>query len=159
MSETVLNAVGTSAAGTVPTPRKTVSLKYLDWLYIAIGLSVLIFGPLTLEYPDGYEDVWTTAKSLNTNDVLILAVLGILIAILGFLDYRNTKSTANKPYFAAIIIILGIALIPLYSYYGAFTGLLGNNYDLSGLSMAGILLVFAGLGEIYLLRKQKSMPM
>ena len=156
MSETVLNAVGTSAAGTAPAPRKTLDLKYFDWLYIFIGVCVLIFGPLTLEYPKGYEDVWTTASSLNTTDVAILAVLGILIAVFGYLDYRNTKSKANKLYYLPIIIVLGIVLIPLYTYYGAFNGLLGNNYDLSGLSMAGFLLVFAGLGEIYMMRMNKS---
>jgi peptidoglycan/LPS O-acetylase OafA/YrhL len=155
MSETVLNAVGTSA-GTYPAPRKSIPLKYFDWLYIFIGLAVLIFGPLTLYYPKNYEDVWTPATNLNTTDVAILAVLGLLIAIFGFLDYRNTKSKANKLYFIPIIIILGIILIPLYSYYGAFNGLLGNNYDLSGLSMAGILLIFAGLGEIYLIRRPSA---
>jgi peptidoglycan/LPS O-acetylase OafA/YrhL len=155
MSETVLNAVGTSA-GTFPASRKSINLKYFDWLYIFIGLAVLIFGPLTLYYPDNYEDVWTPATNLNTTDVAILAVLGLLIAIFGFLDYRNTKSKANKLYFIPIIIILGIVLIPLYTYYGAFNGLLGNNYDLSGLSMAGILLIFAGLGEIYLIRRPSA---
>jgi hypothetical protein len=153
MSETVLNAVGTSATGTVPTSRKSIDLKYFDWLYMFIGLGVLIFGPLTLEYPKSYEDVWTPATNLNTTDVAILAVLGALIAIFGYLDYRNTHSKSNKLYFIPIIIILGIALIPLYTYYGAFNGLLGNNYDLSGLGMAGLLLVFAGLGEIYLIRR------
>jgi peptidoglycan/LPS O-acetylase OafA/YrhL len=156
MSETVLNAVGTSAAGTVPTPRKSIDLKYFDWLYIFIGIAILIFGPLTLYFPDNYEDVWTVATNLNTTDVAILALLGVLIAIFGFLDYRNTKSKSNKLYYIPIIIILGIALIPLYTYYGAFNGLLGNNYDLSGLSMAGILLVFAGLGEIYLIRRPSA---
>ena len=135
------------------TPRKSVSFKYFDWLYIFIGLSVLIFGPLTLYYPKSYEDVWTPAASLNTTDVAILALLGVLIAVFGFLDWMNTKSHKNKLYFVPVIIILGIVLIPLYTYYGAFNGVLGNNYDLSGLSMAGILLIFAGLGQIYLMRK------
>ena len=157
MSETVLNAAGTSAAGTVASVQpKTMNLKYFGWLYMFFGACVLIIGDLFLEYPGAYKGVYTPAKSLDTTSVAILSVIGILIAILGFLDYRSVKSNSNKTYFAAIIFILGIALIPLYSYYGAFTGLLGNNYDLSGISMGGFLMVFAALGEIYLLRKQKS---
>jgi len=156
MSETVPNAVGTSAAGTVPTLRKSIDLKYFDWLYIFIGVCVLIFGPLTLEYPYAYNNDFTVAKSLNTTDVAILAVLGILIAIFGFLDYMNTKSKSNKLYYAPVILILGIILIPLYTYYGSFNGVLGNNYDLSGLSMAGILLIFAALGEVYLIRRPSA---
>ena len=155
MSESVLNAVGTSAAGTGPTPRKPMKLKYFDWLYIFTGLSILIFGPLTLYYPKAYAGNYAVATSLNTTNLAILAVLGLLIALFGFLDWRNTKSMSPKPYFAAIIIVLGIVLLPLYTFYGAFNGLLGNNYDLSGLSMGGFLLIFAGLGEIYLMRQPR----
>ncbi|MDG6954141.1 MAG: hypothetical protein JRN33_04060 [Nitrososphaerota archaeon] len=153
MSEKVLNATGASATGIGPAPRKSINLMYFDWLYILIGLSILVFGPLTLYYPKSYEDVWTPASSLNTTDVAIIALLGVLIAVFGFLDWRNTRSKSNKLYFVPVIIVLGIVLVPLYTYYGAFNGLLGNSYDLSGLGMAGILLIFAGLSQIYLMRK------
>ncbi|MDG6981232.1 MAG: hypothetical protein JRN51_09020, partial [Nitrososphaerota archaeon] len=116
MSEKVLNATGASATGIGPAPRKSINLMYFDWLYILIGLSILVFGPLTLYYPKSYEDVWTPASSLNTTDVAIIALLGVLIAVFGFLDWRNTRSKSNKLYFVPVIIVLGIVLVPLYTF-------------------------------------------
>lgn len=155
MSETVLNATGTSAAGTVaPAPTRTFNLKYFGWLYIFLGLAIILFGYLTIEYPKGYENNFKAATSFNGTEFGVIAVLGLLILIVGYLDYNSVKSMTKKIYFPAIIFILGIALIPLFTDYGAFNGLLAsNNYDLSGVSMAGLLLVFASLGEIFLMRK------
>lgn len=161
MSETVLNAAGTSAAGAVgAAPMRTLNLRYFGWLYIFFGLCLLIFGNLFLEYPNAYEGVYTATSSLNTTAVAVISVLGILYVILGYLDYRNTKSMSNKIYYAVILFVLGIPLIPLFTDYGAFNGLLASNaYNLSGISMGGVLVVFAALGEIFLLRKQRSMHM
>jgi peptidoglycan/LPS O-acetylase OafA/YrhL len=144
MSETVLNAVGTSAPATAMAQQKGVNMKWFPWLYILIGLAILIVGPATMYQEGGW----------STTDYGIVAVIGILVTAVGFMDFRNIRSMANKPIFAAILIILGIILLPLFTYYGAFNGLLGNDYNLSGLSMGGFLLIFAGLGEIYLLRKK-----
>ena len=157
MSETVLNAAGTSAAGTVAgAPVRTASLKFFGYLYIFFGLALLVFGDLFLYYPLAYKGVYTPATHLNMTAIAIVSILGILYAVLGFLDYRNTKSKANKIYYAAILFILGIPLIPLFTDYGAFNGILASNaYNLSGISMGGLLVVFAALGEMYLLRKQK----
>jgi vacuolar-type H+-ATPase subunit I/STV1 len=160
MSETVLNAAGTSAAGTVaPAPMRTFNLKYFGWLYIFFGLALIIFGYLTIEYPFDYKNDFTPTSSFNTTDFGVLAVIGLLVLIVGFLDYRSAKSMSTKVYLPAVIFVLGLILIPLFTYYGSFTGLLGNNYNLSGASMGGILLVFASLGEIYLTRMKKSSSM
>jgi len=155
MSETVLNAAGTSAAGTVaPAPMRTFNLKYFGWLYIFLGLALIIFGYLTIEYPYDYKGDFTTTSNFSSTNFAIIAVLGLLILIVGFLDYRSTKSMSNKIYFPAVIFILGLILIPLFTDYGAFSGVLAsNNYNLSGVSMGGLLLVFASLGEIFLMRK------
>jgi len=154
MSETVLNAAGTSAAGTVaPAPMRTFNLKYFGWLYIFLGLALIIFGYLTIEYPGDYKGDFTPTSSFSTTDFGVIAILGLLVLIVGFLDYRSTKSMSNKIYFPAVIFILGLALIPLFTDYGAFNGVLAsNNYNLSGVSLSGLLLVFASLGEIFLMR-------
>ena len=159
MSETVLNAAGTSAAGTVgAAPMRTENLKYFDWLYIFFGVCVLVFGNLFVEYPGAYKGVYTAATSLDTTSIAILSILGILYVVLGYLDYRNVKSMSYKVYYALVLFILGIPLTVLYTDYGAFNGLLAHNaYNLSGISMGGLLIIFAALGEIYLLRKQKPM--
>jgi magnesium-transporting ATPase (P-type) len=158
MSETVLNAAGTSAAGTVTgAPTRTINLKFFGYLYIFFGIALLVFGNLFLEYPKAYKGVYTPTASLNTTAVAIVSILGILYAVLGYLDYRNVKSRSNKIYYAAILFILGLPLIPLFTDYGAFNGILASNaYNLSGISMGGLLVVFAALGEMYLLRKQKQ---
>ena len=155
MSETVLNAAGTSAAGTVaPTPMRTFNLKYFGWLYIFFGLALIIFGYLTIEYPYDYKGDFTPTSSFNATNFGVIAVIGLLILIIGYLDYRSTASKSNKIYFPAIIFVLGLILIPLFTDYGAFNGVLAsNNYNLSGVSMGGLLLVFASLGEIFLMRK------
>jgi magnesium-transporting ATPase (P-type) len=157
MSETVLNAAGTSAAGTVtPMGPRTFNLKYFGWLYIFLGFCIIIFGYLTIEYPKAYDNNFTATSNFNWTNFGVIAVLGLLILIVGYLDYRGVKSMSSKIYFPAIIFILGIALIPLFTDYGAFNGILAsNNYDLSGISMGGFLLVFASLGEIYLMRTKK----
>ena len=155
MSETILNAVGTSAPGTVPgAPMRTINMKYFGYLYIFFGFCLLIFGDLFVYYPGAYKGVYTPAASLDTTSLGIISVVGILVLVLGYLDFRNVKSMSYKMYIPAIIFVLGLILIPLYSYYGAFTGLLGNSYNLAGISMGGILLVFASLGEIVLMRKK-----
>jgi hypothetical protein len=155
MSETVLNAVGTSAAGTVPgAPMRTINMKYFGYLYIFFGFCLVVFGDLFVYYPKAYEGVYTPAASLDTTSLGILTVVGILTLVLGYLDLRNVKSMTSKTYIPAIIFVLGLILIPLYSYYGAFNGLLGNSYNLAGISMGGVLLVFAALGEIVLMRKK-----
>jgi vacuolar-type H+-ATPase subunit I/STV1 len=155
MSETVLNAAGTSAAGTVaPAPMRTFNLKYFGWLYIFFGLMLIIFGYLTIEYPLDYKGNFTPTSNFSSTDFAVIAILGLLVLIFGFLDYRNTTSMSNKIYFPAVIFVLGLILIPLFTDYGAFNGVLAsNNYNLSGVSMGGLLLVFASLGEIFLMRK------
>ena len=154
MSETVLNAAGTSAAGTVaPAPMRTFDLKYFGWLYIFLGIVFIIFGYLTIEYPGDYKGNFTPTSSFSSTDFAVIAVIGLLVLIVGFLDYRSTKSMSNKVYFPAIIFILGLILIPLFTDYGAFNGVLeSSNYNLSGVSLGGLLLVFSSLGEIYLMR-------
>jgi magnesium-transporting ATPase (P-type) len=160
MSETVLNAAGTSAAGTVSMAPRTFNLKYFGWLYIFFGISLIIFGYLTIEYPLDYKNNFTPTSNFNTTNFEVIAILGLLILIVGFLDYRSVKSKSNKVYFPAVIFILGLVLIPLFTDYGAFNGVLASNqYNLSGVSMGGLLLVFAGLGEIYLMRMKTSMGM
>ena len=155
MSETVLNAAGTSAAGTVAgAPVRTIKAQYFGYLYMFFGFCLLVFGDLFLEYPKAYEGNYTPAASLNTTAVGIISVIGMLVLVLGYLDYRNSKSSSFKIYIPAVIFILGLVLIPLYTDYGAFNGLLGNSYNLSGISMGGLLLVFAALGEIVLSRKK-----
>jgi hypothetical protein len=163
MSETVVNAAGTSATGTVGTapmgPRK-LNLQYFGWLYVFFGFALIVFGYLTIEYPLDYKGDFTPTSSFSSTDFGVIAILGLLILIVGFLDYRSTKSMSNKVYFPAIIFVLGLILIPLFTDYGAFNGVLAsNNYNLSGVSMGGLLLVFAGLGEIYLMRMKKSSTM
>lgn len=157
MSETVLNAAGTSAAGTVgATPMRTVNLKYFGWLYIFFGACLVIFGDLFVYYPKAWEGVYTPASTFPTTAIAILSSLGILYVILGFLDYRSVMAKSYKVYYAAALFILGIPLTVLYTDYGAFNGILAHNaYNFSGISMGGLLIVFAALGEIYLLRKQK----
>jgi magnesium-transporting ATPase (P-type) len=154
MSETVLNAAGTSAAGTVaPAPMRTFNMKYFGWLYIFFGLALIIFSYLTIEYPLDYKGDFTPTSNFSSTNFGIIAVLGLLVLIIGFLDYRSTKSMSNKVYFPAVIFVLGLILIPLFTDYGAFNGVLAsNNYNLSGVSMGGLLLVFAALGEIFLMR-------
>jgi magnesium-transporting ATPase (P-type) len=154
MSETVLNAAGTSAAGTVaPAPMRTFNLKYFGWLYIFFGFALIVFGYLTIEYPGDYKGDFTPTSSFSTTDFGVIAVVGLLLLIVGYLDYRSVKSMDNKIYFPAIIFVLGLILIPLFTYYGSFNGLLGNDYNLSGVSAGGFLLIFASLGEIVLMRK------
>jgi magnesium-transporting ATPase (P-type) len=155
MSETVLNAAGTSAAGTVaPAPMRTFNLKYFGWLYIFFGLALIIFGYLTIEYPLDYKNNFTPTSNFNTTNFGVIAVIGLILLIVGYLDYRNTASKSNKIYFPAVVFVLGLILIPLFTDYGAFNGLLASNaYNLSGVSMGGLLLVFASLGEIFLMRK------
>ena len=154
MSETVLNAAGTSAAGTVaPAPMRTLPLKYFGWLYIFFGLALIIFGYLTIEYPGDYKGNFTPTSSFSGTDFAVIAVIGLLVLIVGFLDYRNTKSMSNKIYFPVAILVLGLILIPLFTDAGAFNGLLESyDYNLSGVSLGGLLLVFSSLGEIYLMR-------
>jgi hypothetical protein len=153
MSETVLNAAGTSAAGTV-TPMRTFNLKYFGWLYMFLGVAFILFSYLTIEYPYDYKYDFTPTSSFNWTDFGVIAVIGLILLIVGFLDYRSVKSMSNKIYFPAVVFVLGIILIPLFTYYGAFNGVLeSGDYNLSGVSMGGILLVFAGLGEIYLMRR------
>ena len=155
MSETVLNAAGTSAAGTVAVaPMGKMNMKYFGYLYMFFGFCLLVLGDIFVYYPGAYKGSYTPAKSLDTTSLAILTVVGILVLVLGYLDYRNTKSSSFKSYIPAVIFVLGLVLIPLYSYYGAFTGLLGNSYNLAGVSMGGILLVFAALGEIVLMRRK-----
>ena len=155
MSESVLNAAGTSAAGTVAgAPVRTMKMQYFGYLYMFFGFCLLVFGDLFLEYPKAYKGDYTPVASLNTTAVGIISVIGILVLVLGYLDYRNSKSSSFKIYIPAVIFILGLVLIPLYTDYGAFNGLLGNSYNLSGISMGGLLLVFASLGEIVLSRKK-----
>lgn len=122
------------------------------------GACLLVFGNLFLEYPKADENVFTTAKSFDTTASIVISVLAILYLVFGYLDYRNVKSMSNKIYYAVILFILGIPLIPLFTDYGAFNGLLASNaYNLSGISMGGLLVIFAALGEMYLLRKQRPM--
>ena len=157
MSETVLNAAGTSAAGTVAgAPSRTIKAQYYGYLYMFFGFSLLLFGDLFLEYPKAYAGNYTPVASLNTTALAIISVIGLLTLVLGFLDYRNSKTSSFKIYIPAIIFVLGLVLIPLYTDYGAFNGLLGNSYNLSGISMGGLLLVFASLGEIVLSRKKPA---
>jgi len=60
---------------------------------------------------------------------------------------------SNKIYFPVAILVLGLILIPLFTDAGAFNGLLESyDYNLSGVSLGGLLLVFSSLGEIYLMR-------
>jgi len=141
----------------MPAPLRTFNLKYFGWLYMFMGLATIIFGYLTIEYPYGYNNDFTATTNFNTTEFGVIAILGLLVLIFGYLDYRNTKSMSNKIYFPAIILILGIVLIPLFTYkYASFSGLVSsNNYDLSGVSVAGIMLVVASLGEIYLMRMKK----
>jgi len=157
MSETVLNAAGTSAGGMVSTaPTKTINLKWFGYLYIFLGLALIVFTYLNIEYPKAYVPDFTPTKNFNTTAFATISVIGILIAIFGYLDYRNVKSMANKIYYAVIVLILGIPLLPLYTdYNGYWTGVFGYNYNLSGVSLAGLLLIFAALGEIYLLRMHR----
>jgi hypothetical protein len=154
MSETVLNAAGTSTAGTVTTPMRTIPLKYFGWLYMFFGLALIIFGYLTIEYPFDYKGDFTPTSNFNNTNFEVIAIIGLLVLIFGFLDYRGTKAKDNKIYFPAVIFVLGLILIPLFTDYGAFNGVLAsNNYNLSGVSLGGLLLVFASLGEIFLMRK------
>jgi hypothetical protein len=163
MSETVVNAAGTSATGTVgmtPMGPGKLNLKYFGWLYVFFGLVLIIFGYLTIEYPLDYKGDFTPTSNFSSTDFGVIAVLGLLILIVGLLDYRNTKSMSNKIYFPAVIFILGLILIPLFTDYGAFNGVLAsNNYNLSGVSLGGLLMVFASLGEIYMMRMKKSSSM
>jgi len=153
MSETVLNAAGTSAAGTVGMAPRKINLKYFGWLYVFFGLMLIIFGYLTIEYPLDYKGNFTPTSNFNTTDFGVIAVIGLLILVVGFMDYRSAKSMSNKIYFPAIIFVLGLILIPLFTYHGVFNGVLAsNNYNLSGVSLGGLLMVFASLGEIYLMR-------
>ncbi|MDG7008857.1 MAG: hypothetical protein JRN06_11600 [Nitrososphaerota archaeon] len=161
MSETVLNAAGTSAAGTVAAaPMRTVNLKYFDWLYIFFGLAVLILGNYIL---------YTATAGFNTTASEVISVVSVLLVVLGYLDYRNVKSKTYKIYIPVAIFVLGIVLLPLFTYEpyppNLWTGLLVNcfsyktcsalnAYDLTGISMGGFLLIFAALGEIYLMRKK-----
>jgi hypothetical protein len=156
MSSTVANAAGTSAGGMVSmAPTKTLNMKWFDYLYIFVGLALIVFTYLNLEYPLDYKSNFTPTSSFDTTAFAIVAVIGILIVIFGFLDYRNVKSMSSKVVFPAIIFVLGIVLLPLFTYkYASFNGLLeSNNYNLSGVSVGGLLLVVASLGEIYLMRK------
>ena len=155
MSETVLNAAGTSAAGTVaPAPMRTFNLKYFGWLYIFFGAALVVIGNLFIEYPKSYKGDFTATSSFNTTEAAVISVIGLLVLVIGYLDYRSAKSMSRKMYFPAIIFVLGLILIPLFTDYGAFNGLLASNaYNLSGISMGGLLLVFASLGEIVLMRK------
>jgi len=155
MSETVLNAAGTSAAGTVATtPMRKLDLKYFGWLYMVFGLAVIIFGDLAVEYPKAYKGNLTATSSFSTTDAAVISAIGLLVAIIGFLDYRSTKSMSNKVYLPAIIFVLGLVLVPLFTDYGAFNGVLESAaYELSGVSLGGLFLIFASLGEIYLMRK------
>jgi uncharacterized integral membrane protein len=122
-----------------------------------MALHLLRTGYLFVEFPKGYENDFTATSSFNTTNFGIIAVIGLLVLIVGYLDYRSVKSMTKKVYFPAIIFILGLVLIPLFTDYGAFNGVLASNsYNLSGVSMGGILLVFASLGEIYLMRKPMS---
>jgi len=132
---------------------RTFNLKYFGWLYIFFGLALIIFGFLTIEYPLDYKGDFTPTSNFSTTDFGVIAVVGLLLLIVGFLDYRSTKSMDNKIYFPAVVFVLGLILIPLFTYYGSFNGLLANNYNLSGVSAGGFLLVFASLGEIFLMRK------
>jgi magnesium-transporting ATPase (P-type) len=161
MSSTVANVAGTSAGGMVSmAPTRPVNLKWFDYLYIFMGVALIVFTYLNLEYPLDYKNNFTPTSNFDTTAFATVAVIGILIAIVGFLDYRNVKAKSNKVYYAAIVFVLGIPLIPLYTYYnGYWTGVFGDNYNLTGVSLAGLLLIFAALGEIYLLRKQSSMHM
>lgn len=135
---------------------RKVNMKYFGYLYIFFGFCLVVFGDLFVYYPGAYKGSYTPAKSLDTTSLAILTVVGILLLVLGYLDYRNAKSMSFKSWIPAIVFVLGLVLIPLYSYYGAFTGLLGNSYNLAGISMGGILLVFASLGEIFLGRKKPT---
>ena len=158
MSETVLNAAGTSAAGTVAgAPMRTMKMQYFGYLYIFFGFCLLVFGDLFVYYPKAYKGVYTPATSLDTTSLALLSIIGLLILVLGYLDFRNAKSSSFKAYIPAIILVLGLVLIPLYTDYGAFNGLLGSKaYNLAGISMGGLLLVFASLGEIFLARKKPA---
>lgn len=156
MSDTVLNAAGTSAAGTVgAAPMKTVNMKWFGYLYAFFGLCVLVIGDLFIEYPKAYKGVYTPAASPDTTAIAIFSIVGILLLVFGVLDYRSAKASTYKVYIPAVVFVLGLVLLPLYTDYGAFNGLLGNSYNLSGISMGGFLMVFAALGEIVLIRKQK----
>ena len=139
---------------------KKINMKWFGYLYMFVGVVLILFTYLNLEYPYSYKYDFTPTKSFDNTAFATVAVIGILIAIMGFLDYRNVKSMANKWYYALVVLVLGIALLPLYTYYnGYWTGIFGDNYNLAGVSLAGLLLIFAALGEVYLLRKQGSMHM
>jgi hypothetical protein len=137
-------------------PMRKMNMNYFGYLYMFFGFCLLVLGDLFVYYPGAYKGSYTPAKSLDTTSLAILSIVGILVLILGYMDYRNSKSMSFKIYIPAVIFVLGLILIPLYSYYGAFTGLLGNNYNLAGVSMGGILLVFASLGEIALMRMKSA---
>ena len=141
-------------------PMKTINMKWFDYLYMFVGVVLILFTYLNLEYPYSFKYDFTPTSNFDTTAFATVAVIGILIAIMGFLDYRNVKSMANKSYYALVVLVLGIALLPLYTYYnGYWTGSFGDNYNLAGVSLAGQLLIIAALGEVYLLRKQGSMHM
>lgn len=136
------------------TPMRKLDLKYFGWLYVVFGVLLALFGDLNIAFPYSYKGDFSFASKFMTTDAAVITVIGLLVAVIGFLDYRSVKSMSNKIYFPAIILVLGIVLLPLFTYYGAFNGLLeSNNYNLSGASLGGLLLVFASLGEIYLMRK------
>jgi hypothetical protein len=164
MSETVLRAAEISAAGTTTPIQKTTNLKYFDWLYIFFGLVVLLLGNYLL---------YTATAGFNAAASEVISIVGVLLVILGYLDFRNVKSKTYKIYIPIIIAILGIVLLPLFTYEpyppnlwsGIFINLNNcysfsscakvNGYDLSGISGGGFLLLFAALGEIFLMRKRR----
>jgi hypothetical protein len=133
---------------------RTFNLKYFGWLYMFFGAATILFTYLNIEYPYAYKPDFTPTSNFNWTDFGVAAIIGLLVFIVGFLDYWSARSMTKRIYFPAIIFVLGIALIPLFTDYGAFNGILESNaYNLSGVSLGGLLLVFASLGEIYLMRR------
>ena len=169
MSEAVTHAVeAPGSAVAPPNQRKFINPKYFSYLYIAIGALVIVFGNAALANTSKYY------PTFNGSDAGVLTVFGLLFIILGYLDYRNVKTGANKPYLAAILFFLGVIfmllfvgqydkpplapleIIPIQTKTSAFY--IGDYHvrnQLEGMSNLGIMVWLAALVEIVAFRVRK----
>lgn len=169
MSEAVTHAVEAPGSAVAPSSQKKfINPKYFSYLYIAVGVLVIVFGNAALANTSKYY------PTFNSSDAGVLSVFGLLFIVLGYLDYRNVKSGANKPYLAAILFVLGVIfmllfvnqydappfapleIIPIQTKTSAFY--IGNYVvrdQLEGMSNLGILVWLAAIVEIVAFRMRK----
>lgn len=165
MSETVTNAVEAPTGGNVPSvKKKLINPKYFSYLYLTMGLVILIFGNAAFY-----------GNPFNAYDSAIFSAFGLLFLVLGYLDYRSVKAGASNIVYPIVIFILGVVfmllfigqydapplapleIVPIQTKSSIFYI---HNYVvrgyLEGMSTLGILYWIAALAEIAILRIRNS---